>query len=388
MSMKKIKYAVSGLLSLCLVPASQCFAQAADLSDCQGIQDRLARYACYDKWDSASGVVRQAVPAARASTPRAQEGEDETSLFGRVFNRDSADEDQPAAVATQQAAPATAENFGRSNARVIEGDRGAELVDTVAAIEQRGPSMVLVTLESGQQWQQMISKRYTLAVGDEVRIYPTRWGNSFRLSSERSGGYIQVVRVDNGSAVATSSPAPAAAAPRATPAQEAPAAQEEAPAAQEEAPAAQEEDDSPGLFGRTVGAIGGVGSRIGGIFTGDSDEEEEEAAAPAAAPQPAPQAAAPAAAAENSVGTFGRTGSSSARVVDGELIDTVASIEQTGPSLLLITLEGGQQWQQMISKRYTLKVGDEVRIYPTRWGNSFRLSSERAGGYIQVERVD
>lgn len=367
----KIKFAVSGLLSLCFIPASQCFAQAADLSDCQGIQDRLARYACYDKWDSASGVVRQAVPTARSSTARAQEGEDETSLFGRVFNRDSTDEEQAPEIATQQTAPTTSDNFGRSNARVVQGDEGAELVDTVAAIDQRGPSMLLVTLESGQQWQQMISKRYPLAVGDEVRIYPTRWGSSFRLASERAGGYIQVERVDNGGTVAVGSPAPA---PRAAPAQE---------------PEAQEEDNSPGLFGRTVGAIGGVGSRIGGIFTGDSDEEEaEEPAAPTAAPQVATENAAPAATVESGVGTFGRTSGSSARIVDGELIDTVASLQQTGPSLWLVTLEGGQKWQQMISKRYTLQVGDEVRIYPTRWGSSFRLASERSGGYIQVERVD
>jgi hypothetical protein len=372
MSMKKFKYAFSGLLSLCLIPASQCFAQAATLSDCQGIQDRLARYACYDKWDSASGVVRQAVPAARASTARAEEGEDETSLFGRVFNRDSDAEEQPAAEVATQAQPAAAD-FGRSNARVIQGNSGAELVDTVAAIEPSGPSLIKITLASGQQWQQMLSKRYTLQVGDEVRIYPTRWGNSFRLSSERAGGYIQVERVDNGSSVAVATPAPA---PRAAPAPE---------------PEAQEDEDSPGLFGRTVGAIGGVGSRIGGIFTRDSEEEGAEAAAPAAAttPQVATQAGAPAAAQENAVGTFGRTAAeSSARVVDGELIDTVAGLEQIGPSLWLITLKGGQQWQQMISKRYTLAVGDEVRIYPTRWGNSFRLASERAGGYIQVERVD
>ena len=42
----------------------------------------------------------------------------------------------------------------------------------------------------------------------------------------------------------------------------------------------------------------------------------------------------------------------------------------------------------MISKRYPLEVGDEVRIYSTRWGSSFRLSAERVGSYIQVERVD
>lgn len=366
-----MKYAVSGLLSLVLLPSSlQCFAQAASLSDCQGIQDRLARYACYDKWDSASGVVRQSVPAARTSSNSEAE-DDEASLFGRIFDRDDADEEQAAEVATQQSVPATTDTFGRqSNARVIEGDRGTELVDTIAAIEPRGPSLVLVTLTSGQQWQQMISKRYPLAVGDEVRIYPTRWGDSYRLSSERTGGFIQVERVDNGNTAAVSAPTPGPAAPAA------------------EAPA-QQEDEGPGLIGRMGGAIGGVGSRIGGIFSRDEAAEEEANAVPSA--QDETETAAPPAAAENSVGAFGRNGSS-ARVVEGdrgtELIDTIARLEQIGPSLWLITLESGQKWQQMISKRYTLQAGDEVRIYPTRWGNSFRLSSERAGGYIQVERVD
>lgn len=347
--MKSIQYAVPGLLSLFLLPASiQCFAQASTINECQAIQDRLARYACYDKWDSASGTVRQSAPAPRASTTTSRS-------------------EQPAQAAPQ--APATTDTFGRqpaSNARVVEGDRGTELFDTVADIEARGPSLVLVTLESGQQWVQMISKRYPLAVGDEVRIYPTRWGSSYRLSSERVGGYIQVERVDDGSAVAIASPAPA---PRAVPAQEA---------------GAVEDEDSPGLFGRTVGAIGGVGSRIGGIFGRDS--AEDEAAAPAAS------AGSAAPVAEATVGEFGRASASNARVVDGdqgsELFDTVASLEQAGPSLWLITLQSGQQWKQMISKRYTLEVGDEVRIYPTRWGSSYRLSSERAGGYIQVERVD
>jgi hypothetical protein len=29
-----------------------------------------------------------------------------------------------------------------------------------------------------------------------------------------------------------------------------------------------------------------------------------------------------------------------------------------------------------------------VRIYPTLWGSSFRLTAKRLGGYIQVERID
>ncbi len=362
----KIKFAVSGLLSLVLLPASvQCFAQAATLSDCQSIQDRLARYACYDKWDSASGTVRQAAPAPRAATPRAPEPADDASEFGRASNRAAAPEAPPAA-ATASAAPATMDNFGRnqSNARLVDGEEGSELIDTVASLEQRGPNLWVVTLASGQRWQQMISKRYPLEVGEEVRIYPTRWGSAFRLSSERTGSFIQVQRIDHeGAAVAV--------VPRASPGA---------------APRVQQEEEGPGLLGRVGGAIGGVGSRIGGIFGGNDDEEDEEEVAPATG------ATASAPAAESAVASFGRAAATSdgagARLVDGELIDTIASLKELGPNLLQVTLSSGQQWRQMISKRYPLEVGDEVRIYSTRWGSSFRLSAERVGSYIQVERVD
>lgn len=230
---------------------------------------------------------------------------------------------------------------------MIDGEDGAELVGTVASLEQLGPNLWVVTLDGGQQWRQMLTKRYALQVGDEVRIYSTRWGSAYRLSSERLGGYIQVERIDDG-AVADAGPMPG---PRSEP-QPAPA---------------EARDDEPSLFSR--------------IFRRDGDEADVSAAQPAPATGTAPPA---------SVDDFGRQ---QARVVqdaggNGELIDTVADLEQLGPNLWLITLEGGQRWQQMLSKRYGLQVGDQVRIYSTRWGSSFRMSVERLGGYIQVERID
>ena len=94
---------------------------------------------------------------------------------------------------------ASAESFGRqqAGARVVEGlDGKAELIDTVAELEQLGPNLWLIQLEGGQRWQQMLSKRYNLQEGDEVRIYPTRWGENFRLTAPRLSGYIQVERLD------------------------------------------------------------------------------------------------------------------------------------------------------------------------------------------------
>jgi hypothetical protein len=205
----KTRYLVSGLLTTLLLPVSVgSFAQAVDVSSCQKIEDRLARYACYDGVDPQGTVAPRREPQAQttrtqnARVERAEE-EEEEGFFGRLFD---GDDDEPAeaddeAQVADSAAPAGSEvdSFGRNSdsAQVREDEEGrAELVDTVASIEQLGPKMMLVTLESGQQWRQMLTKRYPLRVGDEVRIYSTRWGSSYRLSADRLDGYVQVKRVD------------------------------------------------------------------------------------------------------------------------------------------------------------------------------------------------
>ena len=347
--MKNFKHAVPALLSVILVPlSSQAVAQAATLDDCQAIPDRLARYACYDNWDAASGTVRQTAPR---QVPVPRQSEDAASEFGRasVRNDDASQADAPA-TAAEGGAQTTMSNFGRSEstARIVEGGAGSELIDTVADIEQLGPSLLLITLEGGQQWRQMISKRYNLSVGDDIRIYPTRWGSSYRLTAEHLGSYIQVQRVDAGrAALSTNTPAP-----RQTP----------PPNSAQRA----EPEEERSLLGR--------------LFDRDDGEEQPEEARVAPAGN------------SNTVEGFGRI-EPDARILEGsggktELVDTVAELEQLGPSMLMITLSSGQKWKQMISKRYNLNVGDEIRIYPTRWGSSYRLTSERAGSYIQVERVD
>jgi hypothetical protein len=206
----KTRYLVSGLLTTLLLPVSaSSFAQVVDVSPCQKIEDRLARYACYDGVDPQGTVAPRREPqqvqnsgsSQNARVERPQEEEEEEGFFGRLFDGDDepeADEQTQVANSANTAGSAV-DNFGRanSNARVNEDEDGrAELIDTVAAIEQLGPQMLLVTLESGQQWRQMLTKRYPLRVGDEVRIYPTRWGSSYRMSSERLDAYIQVQRVD------------------------------------------------------------------------------------------------------------------------------------------------------------------------------------------------
>lgn len=75
---------------------------------------------------------------------------------------------------------------------------------------------------------------------------------------------------------------------------------------------------------------------------------------------------------------------------DGEsaLLDTVVKVESLRPNQLTLTLASGQVWRQMLPGRFPLRAGDAVRIYPTRWGKSYRLSSAAAPGFIQVERID
>jgi hypothetical protein len=70
-----------------------------------------------------------------------------------------------------------------------------------------------------------------------------------------------------------------------------------------------------------------------------------------------------------------------------EQIAHVASLREIQPGRVEVTLTNGQIWRQTNSDRYNLLVGHEVKIYPTGFGQYFRLSSTEARGFIQVERV-
>jgi hypothetical protein len=75
------------------------------------------------------------------------------------------------------------------------------------------------------------------------------------------------------------------------------------------------------------------------------------------------------------------------RELPPDVRSVVTAIDDSRPNLLTVTLENGQIWRQMQSQRYHLRVGHHVRIYGTRWGDSYRLSADELYGFIQVERV-
>lgn len=75
------------------------------------------------------------------------------------------------------------------------------------------------------------------------------------------------------------------------------------------------------------------------------------------------------------------------RLAQPEIVATVAALRETVPNSYLITLDNGQVWRQTVPMPYRLREGLEVRLYPSRWGDSYRLTNEQLRGYIQVERV-
>jgi hypothetical protein len=70
---------------------------------------------------------------------------------------------------------------------------------------------------------------------------------------------------------------------------------------------------------------------------------------------------------------------------DTEYFGTIVDLRETVPNNYIITLDTGQVWEQAEPRRYPLSTGLEVRIYPTRWGQQYRLTSEEHGGQIKVK---
>ena len=68
-----------------------------------------------------------------------------------------------------------------------------------------------------------------------------------------------------------------------------------------------------------------------------------------------------------------------------EWVGNITSLRERAPNQYLITLDSGQVWQQRLAERYTLRVGQRVRIYQSRFG--LRLQADGVNGFIQVERV-
>ena len=70
-----------------------------------------------------------------------------------------------------------------------------------------------------------------------------------------------------------------------------------------------------------------------------------------------------------------------------EWVGTITSLKLRAPNLYLVTLDSGQVWSQQVAERYSLRVGQRVRVYESKWGSSKRLEADGVKGFIQVELV-
>ena len=70
-----------------------------------------------------------------------------------------------------------------------------------------------------------------------------------------------------------------------------------------------------------------------------------------------------------------------------DVVATITGLRETVPNSYLITLDNDQVWRQKEPKWFPLRVGQAVRIFPSSWGDTFRLSVQGLSGYLQVERV-
>jgi len=190
---KKLSIIFMLMLSTFTSVLSQTNSVYVDIGPCMAITDNTRRYACYD-------LIEQQVRAAErtkieypvVSLPRnIPENQPETDIASE--NQDHIDQNNIEDFG--QETPATSRNR-EVNAKILSNDDGdQELVDTISDLNERLPGQWQITLASGQVWHQINSKNYRLREGMEVRIYPSPFGGSFRLSAINLNGFIQVQRV-------------------------------------------------------------------------------------------------------------------------------------------------------------------------------------------------
>lgn len=173
--------AVSSVLLASMAGAQNEARVVDEVRTCAELQRDAVRLACFD---AIARAVGSGVPASTALGATA----DDTPLA-------AAGAVAPTPTSTAQPAPPAA-TFGLpAEPEVEQAPAPQELVSSVAALRELQPGRLEITLANGQIWRQTHSDRYALAVGHEVRIYPTRFGRYFRLTAKALRSFVQVERV-------------------------------------------------------------------------------------------------------------------------------------------------------------------------------------------------
>ncbi|MCP5144455.1 MAG: hypothetical protein H6978_06495 [Gammaproteobacteria bacterium] len=146
---------------------------------CADIRNDADRLACFDaNQGEARAVVPGETPAQAVPSPAPLNAE-----LPAIVQRHTA------------AAGGTVDTFGTTQAEVRTVDNKQELHDRIVEIENNPGNQRYFTLASGQVWKQTINRYYALNEGQSVRIYPTHWGDKYRMAGEGLKGFIQVERV-------------------------------------------------------------------------------------------------------------------------------------------------------------------------------------------------
>ncbi len=155
-----------------------------DVGECVELKSAEARLACYE------AQVDEALEERGA----AESGDRVAVTQDRGIAEDPSRE-RDAARSAEQAAieQAAIERYIAEQAR--EAEAADEYFGTITALHERLPNSYVITLDNGQIWEQSAPKRYPLIRGLEVRIYPSNWGPSHRLTGVDLSGHIQVRQV-------------------------------------------------------------------------------------------------------------------------------------------------------------------------------------------------
>jgi hypothetical protein len=174
---------LGGLLGLPPALAQDSGSVTVDVGQCVELESAAERRACFgaevDAVLEAHGTTES--DDASAVTQGAETDQGETANGERLARPESPAEDG-------------------IETRAVDASRESEEADhayhgTITALRERLPYAYVITLDNGQVWRQVDPKKYPLRTGLEVRIYPSRWGESYRLSGEGTGSFILVRRV-------------------------------------------------------------------------------------------------------------------------------------------------------------------------------------------------
>ena len=171
----------------------------ADIAPCMRIAEDAARYACYDQLeDSVKATMSPTLPVAEKTVVTAPA----PPAASVAASQPAAPANTPEVNRRPEPVSDAVESFGQQTpaqaAKVqTNSDGDAELHDTIISMQEREPGRWLFTLASGQIWYQVNSQRINLRKGDEVRIFPSPIGNSWRMGKAvgKEVGFVQVKRV-------------------------------------------------------------------------------------------------------------------------------------------------------------------------------------------------